>query len=217
MSLIEREPTTLAEMHARHLSCRQRMNARARPDAGLALIRPALGIKGYPIEAMPGDVLEAPPTDPKAAPFRIIPLKPPEQIARERRERIKQELIDQWGSAEERVEEATPPTVNEISRVVARFYCLPWRDIMSERRTQPIVRARQMAMWLARKMTEHSLIGIGHRFAGKDHTTVLHAVRCVDDRITYDPLVLEEIDVIKFHIGTAVKFRVAAQMEMRTA
>lgn len=68
-------------------------------------------------------------------------------------------------------------TVAEIIRVVADTFGVHVRDVISERRSAHIIDARQAAMWLCRRLTHHSLPAIGQRFGGRDHTTVMHAVR----------------------------------------
>jgi hypothetical protein len=83
--------------------------------------------------------------------------------------------------------------VETILRTVARVYDLPYRDLMSARRTQNIVRPRQLAMWLAKRLTLQSLPEIGRRFGGKDHTTVLHAVRKIERLRLEDPELADEL------------------------
>src|SRR3546814_16375319 len=64
-----------------------------------------------------------------------------------------------------------------IQKVVADYYGLQIKDLLSKRRTRSLARPRQMAMALTKELTEHSLPEIGDAFAGRDHTTVLHACR----------------------------------------
>ena len=66
-----------------------------------------------------------------------------------------------------------------IQKVVADYYGLQIKDLLSKRRTRSLARPRQVAMALAKELTEHSLPEIGDAFAGRDHTTVLHACRQV--------------------------------------
>lgn len=70
-------------------------------------------------------------------------------------------------------------------------------DLKSQRRTGPVVRARQVAMYLAKKLTAASLPEIGRRFGGRDHTTVLHAVRKIEALILTDMILAAEINRIK--------------------
>lgn len=71
-------------------------------------------------------------------------------------------------------------TVENIQKVVAQYYQLRVSDLLSKRRTRNIARPRQMAMHLAKTLTQHSLPEIGEVFGGRDHTTVLHACRKIE-------------------------------------
>ena len=70
--------------------------------------------------------------------------------------------------------------IEDIQRVVARQYNVSRADLLSSRRTANVVRPRQIAMYLAKTLTLRSLPEIGRRFGGRDHTTVLHAVRKIE-------------------------------------
>ena len=67
--------------------------------------------------------------------------------------------------------------IDNIQRIVAEYYKIKKSDILSKRRNRNIARPRQMAMFLAKQLTSHSLPEIGEAFGGRDHTTVLHACR----------------------------------------
>lgn len=69
------------------------------------------------------------------------------------------------------------PSIREIQKAVCKHYGVEMADILSPRRMAKIVRPRQVAMYLCKTLTPHSLPQIGRRFGGRDHTTVLHAVR----------------------------------------
>lgn len=71
-------------------------------------------------------------------------------------------------------------TIENIQKLVADYYQLRVADLLSKRRTRSIARPRQMAMYLAKQLTEHSLPEIGNAFGGRDHTTVLHACRKIE-------------------------------------
>ena len=71
--------------------------------------------------------------------------------------------------------------IEDIQRVVARQYNVSRADLLSSRRTANVVRPRQVAMYLAKILTLRSLPEIGRRFGGRDHTTVLHAVRKIEN------------------------------------
>ena len=70
-------------------------------------------------------------------------------------------------------------TVSNIQKTVADYYQLRLSEMMSKRRSRSVARPRQMAMALAKELTEHSLPEIGDAFGGRDHTTVLHACRTI--------------------------------------
>jgi chromosomal replication initiator protein len=70
-------------------------------------------------------------------------------------------------------------------------------DLLSSRRTANVVRPRQVAMYLAKVLTLRSLPEIGRRFGGRDHTTVLHAVRKIENLAGTDSALAEEIEGLK--------------------
>jgi len=71
-------------------------------------------------------------------------------------------------------------TVDDIQKATSDHFGLKQADLISERRTRSVARPRQAAMWLAKQLTTRSLPDIGRRFGGRDHTTVLHAVRRIE-------------------------------------
>jgi chromosomal replication initiator protein len=87
--------------------------------------------------------------------------------------------------------------IEDIQRVVARHYNVSRADILSARRTATVVRPRQIAMYLAKVLTLRSLPEIGRRFGGRDHTTVLHAVRKIDALIGNDRALADDVDLLK--------------------
>lgn len=87
--------------------------------------------------------------------------------------------------------------IEEIQRAVARHYNVSRADLLSSRRTANVVRPRQVAMYLAKTLTLRSLPEIGRRFGGRDHTTVLHAVRKIEGLVGSDALLAEEIEALK--------------------
>jgi len=86
-----------------------------------------------------------------------------------------------------REEAAAPVSIEKIQEVVARHYHLDLHDMKSKRRTDAIAFPRQIAMYLARTLTEMSTTQIGDSFGGKDHTTVMHATNKVKSRLDTDP------------------------------
>jgi chromosomal replication initiator protein len=87
--------------------------------------------------------------------------------------------------------------VEDILRIVAKHYGVSRADLLSSRRTANVVRPRQIAMYLAKTLTLRSLPEIGRRFGGRDHTTVLHAVRKIEGLVQGDKVLAEEIEVLK--------------------
>jgi chromosomal replication initiator protein len=87
--------------------------------------------------------------------------------------------------------------IEDIQRLVANHYNVSRADILSSRRTATVVRPRQIAMYLAKSLTLRSLPEIGRRFGGRDHTTVLHAVRKIEGMVTADTELASEIDHLK--------------------
>ena len=87
--------------------------------------------------------------------------------------------------------------IEDIQRIVARQYNVSRADLLSSRRTANVVRPRQVAMYLAKTLTLRSLPEIGRRFGGRDHTTVLHAVRKIEGLVGNDTALAEEIEVLK--------------------
>lgn len=82
-------------------------------------------------------------------------------------------------------------TIGEIKREVAARMRVSPLDLDSGRRTRRVARARHLAMALARRMTTHSLPAIGRHFGGRDHTTVLHAVRLMEEQCGHELDALE--------------------------
>jgi len=87
-------------------------------------------------------------------------------------------------------------SIEDIQKKTAEFYKLDVRDFHSPQRARRVARPRQVAMYLARKLTTRSLPEIGRRFGGRDHTTVLHACRRVEALCGEDPLFKQEVDFL---------------------
>jgi chromosomal replication initiator protein len=87
--------------------------------------------------------------------------------------------------------------VEDIQRIVSRHFNVPRSDLLSNRRTRTIVRPRQVAMYLAKTLTPRSLPEIGRRFGGRDHTTVLHAVRKIEGEQLKDAKLSQDIEILK--------------------
>lgn len=87
-----------------------------------------------------------------------------------------------------------PVTIDMIKKLVAEYYKIRIADLLSNRRTRSITRPRQMAMALAKSLTRHSLPEIGNAFGGRDHTTVLHACRKIEELRSQDSRVDEDYE-----------------------
>ncbi|MDY2962797.1 chromosomal replication initiator protein DnaA [Streptococcus dysgalactiae] len=87
--------------------------------------------------------------------------------------------------------------IEEIQTQVGKFYDVTVKEIKATKRTQDIVLARQVAMFLAREMTDNSLPKIGKEFGGRDHSTVLHAYNKIKNMISQDESLRIEIETIK--------------------
>ena len=88
-------------------------------------------------------------------------------------------------------------TVDRIQNVVANFFNIPLAEMLSQRRSRPLARPRQIAMYLAKKMTTRSLPEIGRRFANRDHTTVIHAVKTITRLSEKDDEMKKNIDQLR--------------------
>jgi chromosomal replication initiator protein len=88
-------------------------------------------------------------------------------------------------------------TVEDIQNLVATHYSMTRADLLSAQKTAKVVKPRQVAMYLAKALTPRSLPEIGRRFGGRDHTTVLHAVRKIERLAGADRALSEEIELLK--------------------
>jgi chromosomal replication initiator protein len=85
-------------------------------------------------------------------------------------------------------------SISNIQKTVADYYQLRMADLLSKRRTRSLARPRQMAMALSKELTEHSLPEIGDAFAGRDHTTVMHACKVMRELRESDGKLREDWD-----------------------
>lgn len=83
-------------------------------------------------------------------------------------------------------------TINNIQKIVAEYYNIRIADLHAKTRTRQIARPRQLAMALAKELTNHSLPEIGDAFGGRDHTTVIHACRKIQELLSQDNRVRED-------------------------
>lgn len=172
---------------AAHKARRARMRANAVPDDGIVHPCERIGPK-------------------KRAPIRILSLPKPDPML------TIDEVLDRaaWRyplpepftpdlsteEDEEIVSLPKPPYVRPIQRAVCEHYGCSMLDLLSARRGAVIVRPRQVAMYLCKILTPHSLPEIGRRFGDKHHTTVLHAVRKMEVLIKTDEKLRETIDLL---------------------
>lgn len=92
--------------------------------------------------------------------------------------------------------EMTRVRIDDILRIIGRHYNVPRADLLSPRRARSIVRPRQVGMYLAKKLTPRSLPEIGRRFGGRDHSTVLHAVRKIEGLLKTDDQLAREVNLL---------------------
>jgi chromosomal replication initiator protein len=88
-------------------------------------------------------------------------------------------------------------TIDEIQRKVAEHFNMRVADMHSERRARAVARPRQVAMFLAKHLTQRSLPEIGRKFGGRDHTTVMHAVKKVEELMASDHGFAEDIELLR--------------------
>ena len=88
-------------------------------------------------------------------------------------------------------------TIDEIIRKVADHYNLRMSDLLSARRARSVARPRQVAMYLSKTLTSKSLPDIGRRFGGRDHTTVIHAVRKIEELKKTDNQIAEDVELLR--------------------
>lgn len=94
-----------------------------------------------------------------------------------------------------------PPELRRIAALAARHFCLRVGELRSPSRRQGVVKARGVAMHLARKLTYESLHAIGQYFGGRDHTTVLHACRKIEHSLANDPTVHDAVRKLTQQLG----------------
>ncbi len=87
--------------------------------------------------------------------------------------------------------------IDDILRIVSKHFGVSRGDILSQRRNRSIVWPRQIGMYLAKSLTSRSLPEIGRRFGGRDHTTVLHAIRKIESHVKDNQTLKEEIEILK--------------------
>lgn len=158
-----------------------------------------------------------------AIPDTPIVLRPPVEVAAPEAKVAPDQPFDNWAERQHEIHQPAPkqnwfyivgeisedgkrtiPTIREIQLAVCARYNIELRHILSEMRTARIVRPRHVAMYLAKKLTPHSFPEIGRRFGGKDHTTVLHALRKIETIVATDTQVAGVVASICADLGCEV-------------
>jgi len=93
-------------------------------------------------------------------------------------------------------------TIDEIQKRVAEHYNIRLADMHSARRARAVARPRQVAMYLCKQLTPRSLPEIGRKFGGRDHTTVMHAVRKIDELRAIDKTLAEDVELLRRMLET---------------
>jgi len=106
-------------------------------------------------------------------------------------ETAQEQLADLLRSYDRRI------TIDDIQRRVAEHFNIKLTDMSSPRRARAVARPRQVAMYLAKTLTTRSLPEIGRKFGGRDHTTVLHAVRTIDKLCREDQILADDVSVLE--------------------
>jgi len=93
-------------------------------------------------------------------------------------------------------------TIDEIQKRVAEHFNIRLADMFSARRARAVARPRQVAMWFCKQLTPRSLPEIGRKFGDRDHTTVMHAIRKIDELRISDRLLAEDIEMLRRKLET---------------
>jgi chromosomal replication initiator protein len=106
-------------------------------------------------------------------------------------ESVQEVLHDLLRSHERRI------TIDDIQKKVAEHFNIKLGEMTSDRRARAVARPRQVAMYLAKQLTMRSLPQIGRKFGGRDHTTVMHAVRKIEELMRADPSLAEDVELLR--------------------
>ncbi|UCD83317.1 MAG: chromosomal replication initiator protein DnaA [Deltaproteobacteria bacterium] len=88
------------------------------------------------------------------------------------------------------------PSIEQIQKAVAKYFNIKLSDLTSNKKTKPIAFPRQISMYICRKLTDYSFPEIGNKFGGKDHSTVIHAVKKIESKIKEDPILENNISLL---------------------
>lgn len=134
-----------------------------------------------------------------SAPAPMSKPKTGEELIAEWTERQKERFKEPWFSIVDEFSERAQQRINvlKIQMATARYYNVSRADILSHRRTNNVVKPRQIAMYLCKILTMKSLPEIGRMFDDRDHTTILHAVRKIEDlRVHREDYAVEIAEII---------------------
>ena len=95
-------------------------------------------------------------------------------------------------------------SIDEIIRTISHEFSIRETTLAGKGRTRDVARARQLAMYLARELTEASLVSIGLHFAGRDHSTVIHACKRIEDRIASDPAFQSQVEFLRKELSNEI-------------
>jgi chromosomal replication initiation ATPase DnaA len=195
---IENATPTQARLHRERMERLRRFNAKAMPDHGVQLVRPR-GVDGIQMEKLRQLRREAAVERAKqeAAAQREAEIMARIEAANAPREVVVSDvdIIKRPAVVLDELEEveATIPLIL-IKRIVCQRYRLKMSELLSPHRTLNIVMPRQIAMYLCRRMASNkSLPRIGAAFGGRDHTTVLHAIRKIEKKMAEDEAFSAEV------------------------
>ena len=165
-----------------HLIVRKREQSKASGAAGLSIPKNARDHLAARINATPRDLEGAFNQVIAQAEFLGTPIT---------LESIQEALSDSRYATAQRL------TVDRIQRTVCDHFDLSMTDMTSKRRARAVARPRQVAMYLSKKLTKRSLPDIGRRFGGRDHTTVMHAVKRIDELRASDPDLDQQVKALE--------------------
>lgn len=128
------------------------------------------------------------------------PAKPVESVQEWTERQI--HLYRPWFSIVEEIDppKTAVPSIRVIQRLCADYYEVSVLDLLSIRRSAELVKARQVAMYLSKEFTSKSLPEIGRRFGGRDHTTVIHALRKIKEKESSDKEMADDLNALRQQI-----------------
>ena len=88
-------------------------------------------------------------------------------------------------------------SIDKIQNITSNFYSINLSEMLSQRRSRPLARPRQIAMYLAKKLTTRSLPEIGRKFANRDHTTVIHAVKTIEKLLQNNAEIKKNVEELR--------------------